>query len=161
MVVKITKETWEKCDIKTIYYFNKEKGMLELWLKMGDIEVKLGHSNIADVVLKRIRKYCSKKKQKTQKKKKYKTFFEGEKCVFIIKRLTCDVMENCKLPEAIDFRKKMGYNHNDIMVHEEASTAEKLVKFFPDENIVLNKKFNDMKPDIWFKNRDTIVEIDE
>ena len=55
----------------------------------------------------------------------------------------------------------MGYNHNDIMVHEEASTAEKLVKFFPDENIVLNKKFNDMKPDIWFKNRDTIVEIDE
>ena len=70
-------------------------------------------------------------------------------------------MENCKLPEAIDFRKKMGYNHNDIMVHEEASTAEKLLKFFPDENIVLNKKFNDMKPDIWFKNRDTIVEIDE
>ena len=65
MVVKITKETWEKCDIKTIYYFNKEKGMLDLWLKMGDIEVKLGHSNIADVVFKRIRKYCSKKKQKT------------------------------------------------------------------------------------------------
>ena len=75
MVVKITKETWEKCDIKTIYYFNKEKGMLELWLKMGDIEVKLGHSNIADVVLKRIRKYCRKKKTKNIEEKKIQNIF--------------------------------------------------------------------------------------
>ena len=75
MVVKITKETWEKCDIKTIYYFNKEKGMLDLWLKMGDIEVKLEHSNIADVVLKRIRKYCSKKKTKNIEEKKIQNIF--------------------------------------------------------------------------------------
>ena len=88
MVVKITKETWEKCDIKTIYYFNKEKGMLELWLKMGDIEVKLGHSNIADVVLKESENTAAKKtKNIEEKKKKYKTFFEGEKGVFIIERL--------------------------------------------------------------------------
>ena len=31
---------------------------------MSDIEIQLEHSNIADVVLKRIRKYCSKKKKK-------------------------------------------------------------------------------------------------
>ena len=41
---------------------------------MSDIEIQLEHSNIADVVLKRIRKYCSKKKKKkkTLKKKKKK-----------------------------------------------------------------------------------------
>ena len=47
------------------------------------------------------------------------------------------------------------------MVREETSIAEIIIKLFPDENIVLNKKFNNRKPDIWFKDLDTIVEIDE
>ena len=45
------------------------------------------------------------------------------------------------------------------MVHEEISIREKVIKLFPDENIVLNKKFNDRKTKIWFKDRDIIVEI--
>ena len=45
------------------------------------------------------------------------------------------------------------------MVHEEISIREKVVKLFPDENIVLNKIFNDRKTKIWFKDRDIIVEI--
>ena len=130
---------------------------------MGDIEVKLGHSNIADVVLKRIRKYCRKKTKGITKeeKQKYKTIFEGKKGVFIIEKLARDVIENCKLPEAADFRKKVVCNRGNIMVREETSIAEKIIKLFPDENIVLNKKFNNRKPDIWFKDLDTIVEIDE
>ena len=130
---------------------------------MGDIEVKLGHSNIADVVLKRIRKYCRKKTKGITKeeKQKYKTIFEGKKGVFIIEKLARDVIENCKLPEAADFRKKLVCNRGNIMVREETSIAEKIIKLFPDENIVLNKKFNNRKLDVWFKDRDTIVEIDE
>ena len=31
------------------------------------------------------------------------------------------------------------------MIREETSTAEKIIKLFPDENIVLNKKFNNRK----------------
>ena len=57
MVVEITKETWRKCDIKTLIYHNKEEKLNELWETMSDIEIQLGHSNIADVALKRIRKY--------------------------------------------------------------------------------------------------------
>ena len=57
MVVEITKETWRKCDIKTLIYHNKEEKLNELWQTMSDIEIQLGHSNIADVALKRIRKY--------------------------------------------------------------------------------------------------------
>ena len=53
------------------------------------------------------------------------------------------------------------YNRDNIMVREETSIAEIIIKLFPDENIVLNKKFNNRKPDIWFKDLDTIVEIDE
>ena len=45
------------------------------------------------------------------------------------------------------------------MVREETSIAEE-IKLFPDENSVLNKKFNDRNPVIWFKDRHIIVEID-
>ena len=71
MFVKITKETWEKCGIKTICCNNKEKGMPELWLKMSDIEAKLGYSNITDAALKRIRRYYGKKTKTLEKKNKY------------------------------------------------------------------------------------------
>ena len=47
------------------------------------------------------------------------------------------------------------------MVREETSIAEKIIKHFPHESIVLNKKFNNRKPDIWFKNYNFIIEVDE
>ena len=70
MVVEITKETWEKCGIKTVKYHNEEKNIIELWHKMSDVETKLGHSNIDDVALKRIRKYCGKKNKRHHKRRK-------------------------------------------------------------------------------------------
>ena len=137
--------------------------MLELRLKMNDIEIQLGHSNIVNVVLKRIRKYLDKKTKHITKEEKdqYKCYFENKKGVFIIEKLARDVTERCKLPEAIELRKKLGYNHDDIMIREETSIAEKIIKLFPNESIVLNKKFNGRKPDIWFEDHDCIVEVDE
>ena len=163
MVVAISKNKWKNCGIKAIYYYNKGKNILELWLKMSNIEIQLGHSNIADVVLKRIRKYLGKKTKHITKEEKeqYKCYFENKKGVFIIEKLARDVTKCCKLPEAIELRKKLGYNHDDIMIREETSIAEKIIKLFPNENIVLNKKFNGRKPDIWFKDYDCIVEVDE
>ena len=131
---------------------------------MGDVEKQTNHSNIANVVLRRIKKYCSKKAKSSteEKKQKYKAYFEGEKGIFIIEKLTCDLIERCKLPEAIELRKKLGYNHNSIIVCEETSIAEKTIKLFPHENIVLNKKFNGRKPDIWFKKaKNVTIEVDE
>ena len=72
MVVEITKETWGKCGIKTVKYHNEEKNVIELWHKMSDIETKLGHSNIDDIALKRIRKYCGKKNKRHCRRRKTK-----------------------------------------------------------------------------------------
>ena len=47
------------------------------------------------------------------------------------------------------------------MVREETSIAEKIIKLFSNENIALNKKFNNKKPGIWFKNHNLIIEVDE
>ena len=90
-----------------------------------------------------------------EEKEKYKAFFEDETGIFIIEKLTRDIIERCEL------KKKLGYNHNDIMVREETSIAEKIMKHFPKENIELNKKLNNRKSDIWFKNDNLIIEVYE
>ena len=124
---------------------------------------KTGHLNIADAALSRIKKYCGKKPKAIteEEKEKYKAFFEGETGIFVIEKLTRDIIKRCKLPEAIELRRKLGYNHNDIMIWEEPSIAEKIIKLFPKVNIELNKKFNNRKSDIWFKNYNLIIEVDE
>ena len=43
-----------------------------------------------------------------KEKEKYKSFFEGEAGIFIIEKLTCDIIELCKIPNAIELRKKLG-----------------------------------------------------
>ena len=65
-----------------------------------------------------------------EEKEQYKCYFENEKGVFIIEKLAPDVTERCKFPEAIELRKKLGYNHDHIMIREETSIAEKNNKTF-------------------------------
>ena len=86
MVLKITKETWEKCGIKKVTYYNEKEDIIELSQKMSDITMQTKHTNIDDVALKRIRKYCGKNTKDITKdeKEKYKAFFEDEKGIFII-----------------------------------------------------------------------------
>ena len=76
MVLKITKETWEKCGITTVKYYNKKKDIIELWQKMNDVKRETGHLNISDTALRRIKKYCGKKiKDITVKEKKIQSIF--------------------------------------------------------------------------------------
>ena len=74
---------------------------------MSQIETQLGHSNIADAMSKRIRKYCGKKTKDIteEEKQKYKAFFKSQEGVFIIQKLARNIIERCKLPEAIELRK--------------------------------------------------------
>ena len=126
IVLKIKKETWENCGITTVKYYNEKEYIIKFLQKMSDVKTQTKHTNIDDVALKRIRKYYGKKAKDIAKeeKEKYKAFFEDEKGVFIIVKLTRDIIERCKLPKAIKLRKKIGYNHNDIMVRQETSIGE-------------------------------------
>ena len=85
-------------------HYNEKENIIELWQKVSDLETQIKHSNICDIALKRIKKYYGKKtKNITEKEKqKYKAYFKGETGIFIIKKLTRDIIERCKLPEAID-----------------------------------------------------------
>ena len=72
MVLKITKENWEKCGIKTVKHDKEKKHMIELWQKMSVVEEQTNHSNIADVVLRRIRKILRQKNRKHYRRRKTK-----------------------------------------------------------------------------------------
>ena len=88
-------------------HYNEKENIIELWQKVSDLETQIKHSNICDIALKRIRKYCGKKTKDIteEEKEKYKAFFEGETGIFIIEKLTRDIIELCKLPKAIELRK--------------------------------------------------------
>ena len=75
---------------------------------MSDVKTQTKHSNIAEIVLRRIKKYYGKKIKNIseEEKQKYKAYFEGEKDVFVIEKLTRDIIECCKLPGAIELKKK-------------------------------------------------------
>ena len=69
-MLEITTETWGKCGIKTFEDHNEENDIIELWQKMSDVKKQINHSSIADVALKRIRKYNGKKtKDSTEEEK--------------------------------------------------------------------------------------------
>ena len=72
MVVEITKETWGKCGIKAVKYYNKKEDTIELWQKVSDLEIQIKHSNICDIALKRIRKYCGKRNERHYRRRKTK-----------------------------------------------------------------------------------------
>ena len=61
MVLKITKETWGKCGITTVKYYDKKKDIIELWQKMNDAKREIGHLNISDTALRRIKNIVVKK----------------------------------------------------------------------------------------------------
>ena len=44
VVVKITKETWGKCGIKTVNHYNEKENIIELWQKVSDVEKTFKHS---------------------------------------------------------------------------------------------------------------------
>ena len=70
--------------LKHFIYLKKVEKINELCQKMSDVETQTKHSNIAEVVLRRIRKYYGKKTKDITGKEKgtYKAYFEGEKGCF-------------------------------------------------------------------------------
>ena len=72
MVLKITKETLEKCGIKTIKHYNEKEDMTELWNKMNEVEIQTNHTNIYNIALERIRKYYGKRSKTHHKRRKRK-----------------------------------------------------------------------------------------
>ena len=70
-------------------HYNKKEDVIELWQKVSDLKTQIKHSNICDIALTRIRKYCRKKTKDIteEEKQKYKAFFEDERGILLLKSL--------------------------------------------------------------------------
>ena len=68
--------------------YNEKEDIIELWQNVSDVETQIKHSNICDIALKRIRKYCGNKTKDIteEEKQEYKTFFKDKKGTFIIEK---------------------------------------------------------------------------
>ena len=75
MVLKIIKETSEKCGITLVEYYNKKEDKLNYGKKTNDVKRETGHLNISDTTLRIIRKYCGNKTNITEKEKKIQIIF--------------------------------------------------------------------------------------
>ena len=76
MALKITKETWGKCGITAVNYYNATENIIKLWQKLSDLKRQTGYLNTADTALRRIKKYCGKKtKDITKKARKIQSVF--------------------------------------------------------------------------------------
>ena len=84
MVLKITKETWEKCRITAVKYYNEKENIIKLWQKLSDLKRQTGHLNTADTALRRIKKYCGKKTSHYKKRKKNTKHFLKIKRLFLL-----------------------------------------------------------------------------
>ena len=69
-------------------HYNEKEDIIELWQNVSDVETQIKHSNICDIALKRIRKYCGNKTKDIteEEKQEYKTFFKDKKGTFIIEK---------------------------------------------------------------------------
>ena len=65
----------------------KKEDIIELWQKMGNIEIQCRQSSICYVALERIRNYCGKKMLQKKKKKNIKHFLKVKQVFSLLKNL--------------------------------------------------------------------------
>ena len=159
----ITKKLGKIVASTQLFIMIKKKNLNEFWLKMCDIERRLGLVNICDSTVKRIESYYDKKIKyiTKQEKKVYKTLCKDYKGVYIIEKLACDKIEGSRTPKGIEFRCQLGYNQRDIKLSEEQSTVSKLMKIFSNKKISLQQKVLGCKIDLYFSEHKLAVEFDE
>ena len=134
-MVKISAQTWKKSGIGMIIIKNEEN-KLEIWLKMIDIQIKLGVKNMSDLSIKEIEVIYNKKMKNTTTKEKQK--YEAKATdgfVYILSDLALKIIMDCRSSTAIEFRSKLGFNQHDITLAKEQSVLRSIMDAFEGENI--------------------------
>ena len=68
---------------------------------------------------------------------------------------------NCRVPAAVEFTTKLGFNQYDIMITKEQSALTKIMKFFAKEEILLQYSVLNYKIDLYFPKHKLAIEVDE
>ena len=110
-----------------------------LWLRIHDIQDKLGDKNVSDLVIRAIKGIYNTKNFTKEQIRKYirygKELTPGETGIYIRESLNLSIIMNCRLPTATEFRKILGFKEFDLIMTKKQSMLTKLMKIFA------NKKY--------------------
>ena len=116
---EITIKTYTKNKIRTIGVNNRgTNDLYVIWLKMIDLQKRLGHQNLCHVAMKKINSFCKTKYPTKEHVKKYKRkmsqWINDDKSVYICEDLAYKIIRYIILGviEADEFRKNLGVKND-------------------------------------------------
>ena len=127
----------------------------KIWLNKKHIETQLEHSNLPAITNKRdlMYKKCRSELQNSGKNQPCRTFLkEG----FAIQIIT-----DCRTTPAVNFKARLGFNQNDLIMTQEQSILSKVVTIFAVEEIILQRNVLGCRTDAYFPKYELAIEIDE
>ena len=68
---------------------------------------------------------------------------------------------DCKIPTAIDFKSKLGFNQHDIIMTKEQLVLQKLIKVFAKEKILIQHSVLKYRIDLYFPDHKLAIGVDE
>ena len=98
--------------LKQIFLIISQKKKKKLWLKIHDVQVKLGVKNMSYFVRKEIYGIFNTINPTEGEIWDYKAWFYDR--LSIIEELALKILMHCRIPAAIELRSKLGFNQYDI-----------------------------------------------
>ena len=115
----ISADTYPENCVHTINVIKKDNKLV-LWVNMHDIKDKLGVKNMFDLTINAIKSIYDTEnptKNKLKKKKRYgKEFIENLTLICIREDIALSIKINRRIPMAIEFRTKLGFNQHDLIM---------------------------------------------
>ena len=153
------------------------------WVKMFDVQKKLGVKNICDLARKEIMGIVGTSKTSSEDFKKYKRFLQeitnktmgNSKNKYVCNDIMEKIIKNCrrvkkckngkskdkKEEQRQNFRMRLGFKENDIFLTKEQSVLSKITTVFAKCEIYLQYFVSHYKIDTYFPKYGLAIEIDE
>ena len=104
---------------------------------MRDLQVILDLKNMYDLIIEETKsRYKTRnptKEEIRQYKKDNREWSDDNKYTFITNDIVSTIIKNCKTTTEVEFRTKLGFNQQDLVMNKEQSLLIKIAKVFPKE----------------------------
>ena len=136
-----------------------------LWIKMHDIQIKLGVKNTSDLTRKATKDIYDTQNLTKEKYKKYKRyekeFIPDLTGIYIHEDLDLTIIMDCRSPIATAFRPKLAFKQHDLIMTKEQSVLTKIMKVFASEKMLLQHFGLSFKINLYFPKHKLAIEVDE
>ena len=123
-MIDISADMFAKSHIHTLIV-HKKGNKSELWIKIHDIQDKLGVKNSYDLTIKAIKGIYETKtptKKQIEKCKIYEKNYSADLTgIYILEELDLLIIMDCRAQAAIEFRTILGFNQSDLIMTKERS----------------------------------------